>query len=81
MGSGGLLGGMHRHHPDREVTAKQVAELIANAGRAVAWFVNRKGRASDQTKDLRAAWESARAEVIAATPEAFRKMVDRAGLT
>lgn len=75
---GGCPGGMHRHHPDREVTAKQVAELVANAGRAVAWFVNNAGRVSDRTGTHRAAWESARAEVIAATPKAFQKMVDRA---
>ena len=76
--SGGCPGGMHRHHPDREVTAKQVAELVANAGRAVAWFVSNAGRVSDRTGTHRAAWESARAEVITATPEAFRKMFDRA---
>ena len=75
---GGCDGGMHRYSPDREVTAQQVADLVVNAGRAVDWFVSHAGRVRDRAGDRRTAWDEALAELQAATPEAFRVMVDRA---
>lgn len=75
---GGCDGGMHRYSPDREVTAQQVADLVVNAGRAVDWFVSHAGRVHDRACDRRTAWDEALAELQAATPEAFRVMVDRA---
>mgnify|MGYP003525006214 FL=1 len=75
---GGCDGGMHRYSPDREVTAQQVADLVVNAGRAVDWFISHAGRVHDRAGDRRTAWDEALAELQAATPEAFRVMVDRA---
>jgi hypothetical protein len=71
--SGGCEGGMLRYHPDREVTAQMVADLIVNARRAVAWYVNRAGKGTGlRIEQLQAVWQRAREEIRALLPPLYR---------